>query len=44
MGCDTVTEEPRTPCQEYGHEYETEPEDITLHACTEPGCGDWYRD
>jgi hypothetical protein len=34
----------RTPCEEYGHDMETDPEDITLHACMEPGCGFFYRD
>jgi hypothetical protein len=38
------TETPRTPCEEYGHDYDTDPEDIMLHACTQPGCGAWYRD
>lgn len=27
-----------------GHDYDTDPEDITLHACTRPGCGEAYRD
>jgi hypothetical protein len=26
------------------HDYDTDPEDISLHACTRPGCGKWYRD
>lgn len=26
-----------------GHDYDTDPEDIGLHACTRPGCGKWYR-
>lgn len=36
--------EPRTPCEEYGHDYDTDPEDIELHVCMEPGCGYRYRD
>jgi len=31
-----------TSCQEYGHDYETDPEDLTLHVCSD--CDDWYRD
>jgi hypothetical protein len=31
-----------SPCEENGHEYETDPENISYHECT--GCGDSYRD
>lgn len=34
--------EERTSCEEYGHDYVAEPEDLTLYICEE--CGDWYRD
>lgn len=31
-----------TPCEEYGHDYESEPWDLTLRICQT--CRDWYRD
>lgn len=34
--------EERTSCEEYGHDYESEPEDLALRVCSD--CGDWYRD
>lgn len=37
-----TTEEPRTSCEEYGHDYDTDPENISYHECSD--CGHSYTD